>query len=124
LIDGQKSGFALFMMSKHTNLDKKDAACLHIVHIMQHPTCRPTKSTQTTMVNAPKKNFSPLPVGRYSISSKRSTQQRLQVNEGKSSLEADRIRALGALRSLSSKRTLATEKLCETHCLSIDEKEK
>jgi len=48
--------FALFKLSKPTNLDIKDAACLHIVHILQHPTSDPpTKSSQSTMVNAPKK---------------------------------------------------------------------
>jgi len=75
-------------MSKRTNLDIKDAACLHIVHNLQHPTSRPTtKSTQTTMVNAPKQNFSPLPAGRYGKSTKRSTLRRHHANEGKSGLE-------------------------------------
>jgi hypothetical protein len=124
LIDGQKSGFALCKMSKRTNLDIKDAACLHIVHILQHPTSRPTKSTQTTMVNAPKKNFSPLWAGRYGKSTKRSTQRLHQANESKSGLEAERIRALGAWRSLRSKMTLAAEKRRETHLLSNEEKEK
>jgi hypothetical protein len=76
------------------------------------------------MVNAPKKNFSPLPVGRYGKSTKRSTQRHHQVNEGKSGLEAERIRALGALRSLRSKKKLAAEKRRETHFLSNEEKEK
>jgi len=123
LIDAQKSGVALFKMSKRTNLDIKDAACLHIVHILQHPTSRPTKSRHTTMVNAPKKNFSPLPAGRYGKSTKRSTQRRHQANEGKSGLEAERIRALGALCSLRSKKKLAAEIQCETHFLSNEEKE-
>jgi hypothetical protein len=111
-------------MRKRTNLDIKDAACLHIVYILQHPTSRRTKSTQTTMVNAPKKNFSPLPAGRYSKSTKCSTQRCLQANEGKSGLEAERIRALGALRSLRSKKKLAAEKRRETHFLSNEEQEK
>jgi len=112
-------------MSKRTNLDIKDAACLHIVHNFQHPTSGPTtKSTLTTMVNAPKKNFSPLPAGRYSKSTKRSTQRRHHANEGKSGLEAERVRALGALRSLRSKKKLAAEKRQETHFLSNEEKEK
>jgi len=117
--------FALFKMSKHTNLDIKDTACLHIVHNLQHPTSRPTtNSTQTTMVNAPKKNFLPLPAGRYGKSTKRSTQRHHHANEGKSSLEAERVRALGALRSLRSKMKLAAEKRRETHFLSNEEKEK
>ena len=76
------------------------------------------------MVNAPKKNFSPLPAGRYGKSTKRSTQRRHQANEGKSGLEAERIRALGALRSLRSKKKLAAEKRRETHFLSNEEREK
>jgi hypothetical protein len=111
-------------MSKHTNLDIKDAACLHIVHILQHPTSRPTKSTQTAMVNAPKKNISPLSAGRYGKSTMRSTQRRDQANEGKSGFEAERIRALGALRSLRSKKKLPAENQRETHLLSNEEKEK
>jgi len=113
-------------MSKRTNLDMKDAACLHIVHNLQHPTsCPTTKSTQTTMVNAPKKNFSPLPAGRYGKSTKRSTQRRHQANEGKIGLEEEeRVRALGALRNLRSRKKLAAEKRRETHILSNEEKEK
>jgi hypothetical protein len=57
LIDSEKSGFGLFKMSKRTNLDIKDAACLHIVHILQHPSSRPTKSMQTTIVNALEKEL-------------------------------------------------------------------
>jgi hypothetical protein len=76
------------------------------------------------MVNAPKKIFSPLVAGRYSQTTKLSTQQHHHTNEGKSSLEAERVRALGALRSLRSKKKLAAEKRCEMHFLSIEEKEK
>jgi hypothetical protein len=112
-------------MTKCTNLNIKDAAYLHIVHNMQHPTSPPTtKSTKITMVNALKKHFTPLPAGRYGKSTKRSTQRRHHANEGKSSLEAERIRALGALRSLRSKKKLAAEKRRETHFLSNEEKEK
>jgi hypothetical protein len=112
-------------MSKRTNLDIKDAAYLHIAHNLQHPTSRPTtKSTKTTRVNASKKIFSPHPVSRYGKSKKRSTQRRHQANEGKSGLEAERILALGALRSLRSKKKFAAEKRQETHFLSNEEKEK
>jgi len=76
------------------------------------------------MFNAPKKNFSPLPAGRYAKSKKRSTQRHHQANEGKSGLVAERIRALGVLRSLRSKKKLAAEKRRETHFLSNEEKEK
>jgi len=76
------------------------------------------------MVNAPKKNFSPLPASKYGKSTKMSTCQRHHANEGKSGLEAERVRALGALRSLRSKKKLSAEKRQETQFLSNDEKEK
>jgi len=76
------------------------------------------------MVNAPKKNFIPLPPGRYGKLTKRSTQRRHQANEGMSGLKEERIRALGALRSLRSKKKLAAEKRRETHFLSNEVKEK
>jgi hypothetical protein len=75
---------------KRTNLDITDAAWLHIIQILQHPTSRPTtKSTQTTLVNALKKNFSPLPAGQYTNSNYQSTQRRHQANDGNSGLEAE-----------------------------------
>jgi hypothetical protein len=115
----------LFSLSKCTNLDIKDAACLLIVHNLQHLTSRPTKkSTQTAMVNALKMNVSPLLTGKYDRSTKRSTQRHHQANEGKSGLEADRSRALGALRSLQSKKKIAAEKRRETHFLSDENTEK
>jgi hypothetical protein len=76
------------------------------------------------MVNAPKKNFSPLPAGKYGKSTKQSTHRLQQMNEGKSGLVAERVRALGALRSLRSKKKLAAEKRQETHFLCNEEKEK
>jgi len=76
------------------------------------------------MVNAPKKIFSPLLAGRYGKSTKQSTQRRHHANEGKSGLETERVRALGALRSLRSKKKLAAEKWRETDFLSNEEKEK
>jgi len=107
------------------NLDIKDSACLHVVHILQHPTSRPTtRSTHDTMVNAQKMNFSPLPEGKYGKSTKKSTRRYHHANVGMSGLEADRVRALGALRSLRSKTKLAAEKSQETHFSSNDEKEK
>jgi len=62
------------------------------------------------MVNAPKKNFSPLPAGQYGKSTKHSTRPRHQPNEGKSGLVAERVPALGALRSLRYKKKLEAEK--------------
>jgi hypothetical protein len=76
------------------------------------------------MVNLPKKNFSPLPAGRYGKSTKRSIQQRHLANQGKSGLEAERVGAIGALSSMQSKKKLATEKQQETHFLCNEEKEK
>jgi len=56
----------LFKSIKRTNLNIQDAACLYVVHILQHPTSRPSrKSTQNTMVNALKYNLAPLPAGEY-----------------------------------------------------------
>jgi len=62
------------------------------------------------MVNAPKKNFSPLPARKYGKSTKKSTRRRHQVNEGKSGSVAERVRALGVLCSWRSKKKLAAEK--------------
>jgi len=76
------------------------------------------------MVNAPNKNFSPLPAGKYGKSTKQSTRRRHQANAGMSGLVAERVRALGALRSLRSEKKLAAEKRQETHFLSNEEKEK
>jgi hypothetical protein len=112
-------------MSNCTNLDIKDAARLDIVLTLQHPTSRPTtKSKQTTMVNPPKMHCSPLPAGKHGKSTKRSTQLHDNAKEGKSGFQAERVRALGALCSLRSKKKLAAEKQCEMHFLSNEEKEK
>ena len=112
-------------MIKRTNLDINNAACLHIVHILQHPTSRPTtKSTRTSIVNAPKNTVNTRPAAEYGKSTKWSTQWRHQANQGKSSLEAERVRALGALCGLRSKKKLVAEKLWERHFSSNEEKEK
>jgi len=79
---------------------------------------------QTTMVNAPITNFSPLLVSRYGKLTKWSTQRHYQANEGKSGLEAESVQALGALRSLRFKKKLPAEKRHETHFLSNEDKEK
>ena len=89
-----------------TNLDINDAACLHVVHILQHPTSRPTtRSTQDRMVNDLKKNLYPLPAGKYGKTTKRSSRRRHQVNNGNSGLGPGRVRVLGVLRSVRSKRS-------------------
>jgi len=79
---------------------------------------------QTTMVNAPRKYFAPLPVLRYGKSTNWSTQWCHQGNEGKSRLEAERVRVHGALQSLGSKMKLAVQTPQETHFLSNEENEK
>jgi len=115
----------LFKISKRTNLDINDVACLHIVPNLQHPTyCATTKSKQTTMVNARKQNFSPVPAVRFGNSTKQSTEWHHHANEGKSALEAERARAQGVLCSLRSKKKLLLEKPRETHFLSHEEQEK
>jgi hypothetical protein len=76
------------------------------------------------MVNAPKKNLSPLLAGKYGKSTKKSTRRRHQANEGKRGLLAEWVRALGALRSLRSKNKLVAEKRQETYFLSNEEREK
>jgi len=112
-------------MSKRTNLDIKDVACLHIVHDLHYPTSRlTTKSMHTTMVNTPKKILWPDPAGKYGKSTKQSTLQCHQANEGTRGLEAKRVRALEALRTLWSNKKLAAEKRWEMQFLSNQEKEK
>jgi len=69
-------------------------------------------------------NFRLIPAGRYGKSTKRSTQCRHQANEGKSDLEAERVRVVGAVRSLRAKKKFVAEKRRETHFLSNEEKEK
>jgi len=76
------------------------------------------------MVNAPKKNLLPLPEGKHGKSTKHSTRQRHLANKGKSGLEAERVRAWGALRSLRSKKKLAAEKRREMHFSNNEEREK
>jgi hypothetical protein len=76
------------------------------------------------MVNAPKKNISPLSAGKYGKLTNRFTRRRHQANEGTSGMEAKQIRALGALRSLGSKKKLVAERRQETNFLNNKEKEK
>jgi len=76
------------------------------------------------MVHFPKMYFSPHPAGGNGKSTKRSTKRRHQANEGKSGFKAERVRGLGALRSLRSKKMVAAEKQRESHFLSNEENEK
>jgi len=76
------------------------------------------------MVNALKKNLSPLLVGRSSKLTKTFTGRHHQANEGNSGLEAESVWALGVLGSLQSKNKLSAEKSREMHFLSNLEQEK
>jgi len=67
--------------------------------------------------------LSALPAGKYGKSTKQSTRRCHQANEGKSGLEVERVRALGALCSLGSKKKLVAEIVRETHFLSNEAKE-
>jgi len=117
--------FTLFKSIKYTKSDIKDAACPHAVHILQHPTSHASmKLTQNTMVNALKKNLSPLPPAKHCKSTQRSTSQRHQANEGDSCLEAEWVRAVGALRSLGSNKKLAAVKRWKTHSANKKEMDK
>ena len=62
------------------------------------------------MVNAPKENILPLPRDKYGKSTQHTTRQSHQANDGKICFEAERVWALGALRSLQSRKKLAAEK--------------
>jgi len=76
------------------------------------------------MVYAPKKNLVPLLAGKYGKLNNRSTQWHQQTNEGKTGLEAVRIRALKALRSVRCKTNLAAITRKAKHFSSNEEKEK
>jgi len=117
--------FAFFKLIKATNHDINDATCLHVGNMLQHPRShQTTRSIQDTMVNAPKENHSPLPAGKYSKYTKQFTRRCQQANEGQSGLEASRVRALGALRSIWSEKKLSVKKRWEMCFLSNEEKKK
>jgi hypothetical protein len=76
------------------------------------------------MVTAPKKNSFPLLAGKFSRSTKQSTLQPHHANEGKSCLVAESVQALGALRTMRSKKLIAAEKRPEKHYLISEGKDK
>jgi len=111
------------MSIKRSTLYMKDATCLNVIHILQHPTSHPaTGSTHHKMVKAPKKNLSRQLEGRYGKQTKHSTRWHHQRNECKSRLDSERVRVLGALRSMRSKGNLAAETWQELQFLSNNEK--
>jgi len=75
------------------------------------------------MVNAEKKNLSPLLAGIYGTSSECSTWRHHQVNEGMSCLEGESVWALGALRSLWWKKKSVAGTWREMHLSSNEQKE-
>jgi len=70
------------------------------------------------MVNAPRKNLSPLLAGKYGKSTKKSTPWHHQVNFGNSRLDVEMVRALGALRRLRSTKKLSVQKQREMHIIT------
>ena len=70
-----------------------------------------------------KQNPSTLLAGKYGKSTNHSTRRRHQENEGKCGLEAERVRALEAVRNSRSKMKLVAERKRETHIFSNEEKE-
>ena len=76
------------------------------------------------MVNPPIKKLSPLPARKYGKSTKKSTRRHHQANKGKSGLEAEKVRVLGALRSLQSETKLWAENGRETHFSSNEDRAK
>jgi len=124
LSDGRNADFASFNLIKPPNIHIKDPACLHVVHILQHPTSRPTRAPQDTMVNAPQRNLPRLPAGKFGKSRKQFTRWRHQANIAKSGLEAERVGALGSWHHLGSKKKLSAENRRETQFLSNEEKKK
>ena len=122
--DRQNAEIGWILLIKHTNGDIKDAACLHIVHILQHSTSHPSKQwTQTTMVNPPKSIFWPHLVGKYGISTNHFTWRCNQTNKDKGWFEAESVWAPAALHSLRSKMQLVAQKRQATHFLRNTEKE-
>jgi len=108
----------------HTNLEIKDTACFHVVHIVQHQTfCPTTTSTDDTMVNAPMKNLLPDLVGNYRCSTKFSNSQYDHANDGNHILQTESARALAAWHSLHCKKPLSAEKSQELHFFGNQEKQ-
>jgi len=76
------------------------------------------------MVNGPQMSLSPLPAAEHGKSTKKSTRRHHQATKGKSGLDGDSVRALGALRSLRSKKKLSVEKRWATNFSGNQEKKK
>ena len=76
------------------------------------------------MVNTPKKNFSPLPAGKFGKSDNPATLKRHRTNAGKGGIESERIRALQALRTLRSKKKAKAAASKDTVSMTQQEREK
>jgi len=94
-----------------------DSACIHVVHILQHPTSHPTtRLTQDTMDDAVIENFSTLPMGQYGKSTYQSTHWLHQVNQGKREWDADRVWGVGSIAQLMIwNEAFCGEKTANTH---------
>jgi hypothetical protein len=71
-----------------------------------------------------KKNLKPLPAGKTGKSRNPSTLRRHRYNAERSAHEAERIRALNALRTLKSRKRKAATKMKEIQGMSEDQREK
>jgi hypothetical protein len=62
----QNTDLAWFELITGTNIPINDSGCPHVVHILCHPRSRPTvRSTHNALVNAQKKNITPVSEGKY-----------------------------------------------------------
>jgi len=87
--------------------------------MLQHQTSRPsTKTTQNTMVKAPKQNLPQKLAAEHVKLTKCSTCRRNQLNEGGSSSEAETFQAHEGFRSLPFGRRLAAEIHREMHLVA------
>jgi len=108
---------------KCTNLYMKDAACRHVIHILQYQTSRPTtKSTSNTIVSTQKHDLLPLAEGKYGILTKQSTRWLYQGNIHKSGFMPYVVWELRALCSVGCNKKLLVEQREQTQCLSNQEK--
>jgi len=115
----QNALFAMLKLIKYTNLDTKDAVCLHIVHILQHRSSHPpTMSTHNMRVYATWRNIPPQLAGIYGNSAKWLTLRHDQATEGNSSLKTETVPQLGGLRGLQSKITWAAEETRAMHIVN------
>lgn len=76
------------------------------------------------MVDSSKKNYSPLPAGKYGRSDNPATVKRHRTNAGKSGIESERIRAHNNLRALKCKKRKKAEGSEEIRDMDSDQRDK